>query len=166
MSRPLKTGRALRSSSDNVARGKRFVVIASDFHRTLSESLVRGATQALKRHGATTRNIRILWVPGAFELPVVAARLAESKPRPHAVIALGTLIRGQTAQYRVLAEAVAQGLAHVGVTSKIPVTFGVVVSKTIKQARERAGGSMGNRGEEAALAALGVLSLFDRLSIR
>jgi len=143
-------------------RGKRFVLIASQFHRSLSQSLVRGAARILQQSGASARNIRILWVPGAFELPVVASRVARSRRRPHAIVALGTLIRGDTPQYQVIAHAVAQGLTQVSVETGIPVTFGVVVAETLAQARARAGGTVGNRGVEAAHAALAVLHLLDR----
>ena len=146
------------------AKGKRFVIIASQFHPAFVRALVRGATKALRRHGASTRNIRLLWVPGAFEVPLVAARVAGSCPRPDAVIALGVLIRGQTPQYEVIAHAVAQGLTQVAVTYRLPVTFGVIVAETPAQAKARAGGPRGNRGAEAALAALGVLQLLERLA--
>ncbi len=145
------------------AQGQRFVIIASQFHAPIARALVRGAVDVLRRAGASASRIRLLWVPGAFELPVVAARVARSRPRPHAIIALGTLIRGQTPQYEVLAHAVAQGLMQVSVTRGIPVPFGVVVATTVAQAKARAGGSFGNRGSEAALAALAVLRLFERL---
>ena len=142
---------------------KRFVILASAFHAPIARALLRGAVGVLRRAGASPSRIRILWVPGAFELPVAAARLARSRPRPHAIIALGVLIRGQTPQYEVLAHAVAQGLTQVSVERGIPVPFGVVVAETVAQAKARAGGSFGNRGAEAALAALAVLRLFETL---
>ena len=145
-------------------RGKRFVLIASQFNESITRALIRGAQATLQSAGVSTRHIRLLWVPGAFELPVVAARVARTPPRPHAIIALGTLIRGQTPQYEVLAHAVAQGLSQVSVETGIPVTFGVIVATTVAQARARAGGSMGNRGKDAALAALAVLHLFDTVT--
>lgn len=144
-------------------RGQRFVLVASRVNEPLTRALVRGATGALEQAGAIASHIRVLWVPGAFELPVAAARAVRSRPRPDAVIALGVLIRGETVQYEVLANAVAQGLTQVSVSSAIPVTFGVVVALTLAQARARSGGRMGNRGAEAALAALAVLRLFERL---
>lgn len=140
---------------------KRFVILVAEFHPLIAQALVRGATETLKRCGVSTRNLRVVWVPGAFELPVVAARLAAARPPPDAIIALGALIRGQTPQYQVIAHAVAQGLSNVAVTSRLPVTFGVIVATTLAQARARAGGSQGNRGAEAARAALEVLRLFD-----
>lgn len=155
--------RPRRSRPSGIARGKRFVILAAEFNRPLTDALVRGALRALERHGAAAARIRTVWVPGAFELPVVAARAVKARPRPDAVIALGVLIRGETAQYEVIAHAVAQGLGQVSVTTGVPVTFGVIVAETPAQARARAGGPRGNRGEDAALAALSVLQLFHRL---
>jgi len=141
-------------------RGKRFVIIASAFHAAISRALLRGAMRVLRRSGVPEADIRLLWVPGAFELPVVAARATRVRPRPDAVIALGAIIRGGTPQYAVLAQAVATGLSQVSVQTGIPVTCGVIVAQTLAQARARAGGSAGHRGEEAARAALEVLQLF------
>ncbi len=164
------------------ATGKRFVIVASQFNRPITLALIRGATSVLHRSGASASNIRVLWVPGAFELPVVASRVARARPRPDAIIALGALIRGETPQYEVLAQAVAQGLMDVAVRHGIPVTFGVIVAASLAQAKARAGlpappllrsakqsvrgqagGAICNRGEEAALAALAVLQLFNKL---
>jgi len=155
--------RSARASLKGIGRGKRFVLIASQFHRPLALALIRGASTVLKRSGASASNIQLLWVPGAFELPVVAARAARLRPPPDAIIALGALIRGQTPQYEVLAHAVAQGLSQVAVSARLPVSFGLIVAETVAQANARAGGAEGNRGEEAALAALAVLRLFGEL---
>lgn len=148
----------------------RVVVLASQCNAPITRALVRGATDVLRRHRIAARRIRLVWVPGAFELPVVAARIAASRRPPEAIIALGAILQGETIQYEVLAHAVAESLAHVAVRSRIPVTCGVVVAKTPAQARARAGlsrhgreGAMGNRGAEAAEAALAVVSLFHRL---
>ena len=143
---------------------RRFVILASRFNEPISLALVRGARDVLRRAGVAATHVQLVWVPGAFELPVVAARLVQAKRRPHAIIALGALIRGQTSQHEVIAHAVAQGLSQVAVTATIPVTFGVIVAATPAQARARAGGAQGNRGAEAALAALAVLRLFERLT--
>ena len=148
------------------AAHKRFVIVASQFNPSITRALVRGATGVLHRAGVPSRQIRLVWVPGAFELPVVAARLAAGRPRPHAIIALGAILRGQTPQYAVLGHAVAQSLSQVAVSTLIPVTFGVIVATSLAQARARVGGTTGNRGAEAALAALAVLRLFDRLERR
>ena len=142
----------------------RVTIIASQFNESLSRALVRGAQDVLRRAGVPAAGIRVLWVPGAFELPVVAAQIAGSRRRPNAIIAVGALIRGQTPQYEVLAHAVAQGLTQVAVGAAIPVTFGVIVAENAAQARARAGGAMGNRGAEAAMAALAVLRLFEEIS--
>ena len=141
------------------------MIVASRFHPSISQALVLSACMVLKRHGVSTRQVRLLWVPGAFELPVVTARVAVARPRPDAIIAVGTLIRGQTRQYEVIAQAVAQGLAQVSVQTGIPVTFGVIVASTLAQAKARADGAQGNRGAEAALAALEVLHVFDRAGL-
>ena len=145
------------------ARGKRFVILASSFHEPLSRGLINGAMRTLFRYGAAASAVRVIWVPGAFELPVVASHAVRRRPRPDAVLALGALIKGDTEQYLVLAHAVAAGLTDVSIRSGVPVTFGVVVAGTPAQARARSGAGRGNRGEEAALAALGVLRLLDRM---
>ena len=146
--------------SSNAARrshSKQVVLIASRFHPAIARALVRGATTVLSHAGVRPSRIRLLWAPGAFELPVIAARVA--RRRPQAIITLGALIRGDTPQYEVLAHAAAQGLVRVAVETGIPVTFGVIVATTLAEAKARAGGSMGNRGAEAAAAALEVLKL-------
>ena len=158
--RPAQPAR-IRSSLS--AKGKRFVIVASRFHPPLARSLIRGATSVLRRSGASSSSVRLLWVPGAFELPVVAARAARSHPHPDAIVALGALIRGDTPQYEILAYAVTHGLTQVAVTTGVPVTCGLIVAETPAQAHARAGGAMGNRGEEAARAALDVLHLFETL---
>ena len=158
-----RAGRRQPLGRADSAQGKRFVIIASRFHPSISRVLVRGATAVLRRAGAAGSSIRLLWAPGAFELPVIACRVARSRPRPNAILALGALIRGDTPQYEVIAHAVAQGLSQVSVETGIPVTFGVIVATTLPQAMARAGGAFGNRGQEAAYAALDVLRLFETL---
>ena len=154
------------------AAHQRFVLLAAEFNPAITRALIRGAIDTLRHHGVSQRQIRLLWVPGAFELPVVAARIATTRPRPDAIIALGALIRGATPQYEVIAHAVAQGLSQVSVDTRIPVTFGLIVATTLAQARARAGlprrrrggdkvDHTVNRGAEAALAALAVLRLFE-----
>jgi N utilization substance protein B len=134
---PSASLRVASRAKSREASGKRFVLIASQFHGPIARALVRGATETLRRHGAAPRQITLLWVPGSFELPVVAARIARSRPRPDAIIALGVLVRGQTPQYGVLAQAAAEGLSQVSVTTGVPVTFGLIVAKTLSQARAR-----------------------------
>ena len=156
----MSTLRPRLTLSRAAARGRRFVLLASQFNRPIALALVRGATDVLRRSGAVSSAIRVVWVPGAFELPVAAARAVKRHPRPDAVLALGALIRGETPQYLVIAHAVAQGLTQVAVMSGIPVMFGVIVAETAAQAKARSGGAKGNRGEEAALAALAMLKSF------
>ena len=151
------------SETRAAAQGKRFVLIASSFHPDLSRALVRGASRALLRAGVPQDRIRVVWAPGAFELPMLASWLARRCPRPDAIVALGCLIRGETTQHEVIAHAAAQGLCQVGVEAAMPVTFGLIVAETLAQAKARAGRAHGNRGEEAAEAALAMLRLFDTL---
>lgn len=156
-------GRRVRRARPRVAAW-RFVLLASQFNRPITQALIRAATRTLRRSGVSPSRVRLLWVPGAFELPVAAARAAAMRPKPNAILALGALVRGETAQYEVLATAVAQGLMEVAVRSRIPVSFGVIVANSWAQAKARAGGAQGNRGEEAALAALATLRLFETLA--
>jgi 6,7-dimethyl-8-ribityllumazine synthase len=148
------------------ARGKTFVLVASAFYPSISRALIAGATRTLRAAGASAAAIDVLWAPGCFELPVLARRAAARRPAPDAIIALGALIRGQTAQYEVIANAAAQGLVQLSVATGIPVTFGVIVAETPAQALARAGlgkRPAGHRGEEAAAAALNLLGQFARL---
>ena len=133
------------------------MIVAARFHPAIGRALVQAARARLERGGVRPRRIRLIWVPGAFELPFAAARAARARPRPDAIIAVGALIRGETPQYQVIAHAVAQSLQDIAVTSDIPVSFGVIVASTLAQARARSGGRAGNRGAEAAEAALAVL---------
>ena len=149
---------------DRSNQHRRIVLIASTFNPSITQALVRGASDVLRQRGVPQRNIQLLWVPGAFELPVVAARIAQTRPRPDAIIALGALIKGDTPQYAVIAHAVASGLTQVSAQTRIPVTFGVIVATTLAQAKARAGGTEGNRGREAATAALSVLQMLKRVT--
>ncbi len=138
----------------------RIGIAVSRFNPSVTQALFEGAQHVLRRAGILSPQIRTLWVPGAFELPAAAAHLVASRPRPHAVIALGALIRGRTPQYRAIAAGVAQGLCTVSAQSRVPVTFGVIVVNSPAQARARAGGRLGNRGAEAAAAALDMVRCF------
>ena len=155
-SHPTPVSRPLRAE-----RRRRFAIVASQFHAPLVRRLVQGATATLARAGVSRARIRVTWVPGAFELSAAAAWAARRRPRPDAIIALGVLLRGETPQYAVLANGVACGLSQVAVTTGVPATFGVIVAETLAQARARAGGRMGNRGDEAASAALALTRLDD-----
>ena len=131
----------------------RFALVASRFNEPITQTLVDGALAILRQHGVRRDAIRIVWVPGACELPCAAASVAHAL-RPQAVIALGCVIKGETPQYLAIGHAVTQGLVQVSVTEKIPVTCGVIISDSVAQAKARAGGRVGHRGQEAALAAL------------
>lgn len=138
----------------------RIVLVASRFNGAITKALVDGARQTLLRHGVAEAHIGTFWVSGAFELPVVASVVAESL-KPDAIIALGCLIKGDTPQYEAIGGAVAQGLVQVAVTAQIPVTFGVIIAVSEAQAKARAGGAVGHRGREAALAALTTLAILN-----
>jgi 6,7-dimethyl-8-ribityllumazine synthase len=147
---------------DLQARDLRFAIAASRFNEFVVEALVRGAVDALRRHGVSEKDIELVRVPGAFDLPLVARRLAGSR-RYDAVIALGAVIRGATPHFDYVAGECAAGLARVAADSGVPVTFGVLTTETIEQAIERAGSKAGNKGSDAALCALEMANLVRRL---
>ena len=153
------------AARSGATRRARIALIASRFNPQITESLVQGAREALAEHGVAASNVSVTWVPGAFELPVAAACVAASA-RPEAIVALGCLIKGQTAQYLAIAQAVAHGLVQVSLETKIPVTFGVIVAESMALAKARAGGSVGNRGREAALAAVAMVDVTGTLGAR
>jgi 6,7-dimethyl-8-ribityllumazine synthase len=142
--------------------GRRFAIVASRFNEDIVQRLVDGALEALTRHGAAFDDIDIAWVPGAWELPSAARRLMTSE-RYNAIIALGAVIRGETAHYRHIATEAAHGLAEASAEFDIPVGFGVLTCDDRPQAEARAGGTHGNKGWDAALAAMEMADLFDRL---
>jgi 6,7-dimethyl-8-ribityllumazine synthase len=145
-----------------LARDLRFVVVAARFNDFVVESLLRGALDALKRHGAAEKQIEIVRVPGAFDIPLVARKLALSR-RFDAVIALGAVVRGQTAHFDYVAGECASGLSRIALESGVPVAFGVLTTDTMEQAVDRAGGKAGNKGADAALAAIEMANLLRRL---
>lgn len=149
-------------TGDLLARDLRFAVVASRFNDMIVESLIRGALDALLRHGAGEDRIDLVRVPGAFDLPFVAGRLAASR-RYDAIVALGVVIRGATPHFDLVAGQCAAGLARVAEQSGVPVAFGVLTTDTIEQAIERAGTKAGNKGADAALAAIELASLLRHL---
>ena len=144
------------------AAGLRFGLVVSRFNEFISRKLLDGAIDALVRHGANDADLDVAWVPGAFEIPAVAKRLAESG-RYAAVLCLGAVIRGATPHFQYIAAEVSKGVAQVGLAAAIPVVFGVLTTDTIEQAIERAGTKAGNKGADAALAAIEMTSLFAQL---
>lgn len=142
--------------------GFRFAIVASRFNDFISSKLVEGAMDALKRHGASDEQISLVKVPGAFEIPVTAKRLAESN-KYDAVVCVGAVIRGATPHFDYVAAEVSKGIALVALESKIPVTFGVLTTDNLEQAIERAGSKVGNKGWDAAIAAMEMVNLSTKL---
>ena len=145
-----------------LVRDLRFGVVITRFNDFVVEPLLRGALDALKRHGAADKQIEIVRVPGAFDLPVVVRKLALSR-RYEALITLGAVIRGQTPHFDYVAGECASGLARIALESGVPIAFGVLTTDTMEQAVDRAGGKAGNKGADAALAALEMANLLRRL---
>ncbi|PKM12486.1 MAG: 6,7-dimethyl-8-ribityllumazine synthase [Gammaproteobacteria bacterium HGW-Gammaproteobacteria-3] len=142
--------------------GSKFCLVASRFNSFIVEQLEAGAIDALVRHGAERDNIALVKAPGAFELPMVVQRVAASK-KYDAIIALGAVIRGGTPHFEYVAGECVKGLASVALQYNVPVSFGVLTVDSIEQAIERAGTKAGNKGAEAALSALEMVSLFNNL---
>lgn len=145
-----------------VARDMKFGIVASRFNDFICGRLIDGAVDALVRAGADLNDIRIYKVPGAFELPLTAKKLAKSG-RFDAIICLGAVIRGATPHFEYISAEVSKGIAVVGLETEIPVSFGVLTTDTIEQAIERAGTKAGNKGWDAALAAIEMVDLFRKL---
>jgi 6,7-dimethyl-8-ribityllumazine synthase len=142
--------------------GKRVGVIAARFNEMVTGKLVEGAVEGLRKHGVDEDRIDVAWVPGAFELPLVARRLARTE-RYDALICLGAVIRGETAHFELVANEAARGIAEVALDAGIPVIFEVLATEDLAQAEARAGGAHGNKGWEAAEAALEMAWLMDAL---
>jgi 6,7-dimethyl-8-ribityllumazine synthase len=142
--------------------GQRFAIVVSRFNEFITSTLLSGAVDALQRHGCDDGNITCVHVPGAFELPFVAKKLAESG-RFDAVICIGCVIRGQTPHFEYVAGEAAKGIAHVGLSTGVPTTFGVITADTLEQAIERAGAKSGNKGVDAAMCAIELVNLLGQL---
>jgi 6,7-dimethyl-8-ribityllumazine synthase len=142
--------------------GLRFAVVVSRFNEFISSKLLSGAWDCLTRHGADLAKVDVAWVPGAFEIPLIAQRLAATK-RYDAIICLGAVIRGSTPHFEYISGEVAKGIAMVQLEAGIPVIFGVLTTDTIEQAVERAGTKAGNKGWDAAVSALEMANLVKRL---
>jgi 6,7-dimethyl-8-ribityllumazine synthase len=149
-------------NGDLMARDLRFAIVAARFNDMIVDSLIRGAVDALLRHGATEKQVELIRVPGAYDLPFVVRRVATSK-RYDAIVALGAVIRGATPHFDHVAGQCASGLARVADDTGVPVAFGVLTTDTIEQAIERAGTKAGNKGADAALCALELANLLKRL---
>jgi 6,7-dimethyl-8-ribityllumazine synthase len=152
------------TQGDLLARDLRFALVAARFNDSIVENLVRGAIDALLRHGASEKQIELIRVPGAFDLPLIVRRAAASR-RFDAVIALGAVIRGATPHFDLVAGQCAAGLARASEETGVPVAFGVLTTDTIEQAVERSGSKAGNKGVDAALAALELANLLRRMDV-
>jgi 6,7-dimethyl-8-ribityllumazine synthase len=141
-----------------LGQGLKFGIVVSRFNEFITQKLLAGALDALKRHGVSEDDVEVAWVPGAFEIPFAARQMAKSG-RYDAVITLGCVIRGATPHFDYVAGEVAKGVAQVGQTTDTPAIFGVLTTDTIEQAIERAGTKAGNKGWEAALAAIEMANL-------
>lgn len=145
------------------ASGLRVAILASRFNSFIVEKLEAGAVDALVRHGAKDEELELFRVPGTFELPILAKKVAESR-RFDGIVALGCLVRGGTSHYELLAGEVTKGLAHVSLESGVPLAFGVLTCDTIEQAIERAGTKAGNKGFDAAVALIELVHVLRRVT--
>ena len=144
------------------ASGLRFGVVISRFNEHITSRLLEGATQTLLKAGALQKDIIVVHVPGAFEIPLAAKKLAQTK-KVDAIIALGCVLRGETQHFDEVCRGASEGIQRAALETGIPVTFGILMSDTAELALERAGGKVGNRGEEAALAAMEMANLLKAL---
>lgn len=147
---------------ESSGEGKRFAVVVSRFNEVVTASLLEDAVATFKREGVKDGDLDVAWVPGAVELPLVAARFANSGDY-HAVVTLGAVIRGDTSHYDYVCDMVASGVLRAALDSGVPVIFGVLTTESLEQALDRAGGRVGNKGGEAAEAAMAMASLMGKL---
>lgn len=141
-----------------VAKSMKVAIVAARFNEFITSKLIGGAMDGLSRHGVQENNVHLAWVPGAFEIPLIASKLAASG-KYDAVICLGAVIRGSTSHYDYVCAEVSKGIAQVSLQSQIPVLFGVLTTDTIEQAIERAGTKAGNKGYDCALSAVEMVNL-------
>lgn len=142
--------------------GLKFAIVAARFNSFITEKLLEGAKDALRRHGTNLDDVDVAWVPGAFELAIAARRLARSG-KYDAVLCLGAVIRGSTPHFDHVANAATRGIADAGLAADVPVVFGVLTTTTIEQAIERAGTKAGNKGADAAMTGIEMAQLLKRL---
>lgn len=145
-----------------IAKGKRFGIVASRFNDFVTKELIEGCVDTLVRHGADDKDLAVVWVPGAFEIPCIAQKMAQTKSYD-ALICLGTVIRGSTPHFDYIASEVSKGVAKVSQDSGLPVIFGVITADTIEQAIERAGTKDGNKGRDAAASAIEMANLITQI---
>lgn len=143
-------------------KGMKVGIVASRFNEIIVTKLLGGAVDGLVRHGVEAENITAAWVPGAFEIPAVASRMAKSG-KYDAVICVGAVIRGDTSHYDYVCNEVSKGIAHVGLETGVPVLFGILTTENIEQAISRAGSKSGNKGYDCALSAIEMVNLLSQL---
>ncbi|MFC1667547.1 6,7-dimethyl-8-ribityllumazine synthase [Candidatus Omnitrophota bacterium] len=145
-----------------ITKGKKFGIIASRFNDFITNRLLEGCVDTLLRHGAKENDLQVVWVPGAFEISLLAQRMAKSK-KYDAIICLGTVIRGSTPHFDYIASETTKGIAHVSFATGVPAIFGIITADSIEQAIERAGTKEGNKGRDAALSAIEMANLVDEV---
>ncbi len=145
-----------------LGEGLKFGVVISRFNEFITQKLLEGARDALLRHGVSEGNIDVAWVPGAFEIPLAAQRLVQTK-RYDAVICLGAVVRGATPHFEYIAAEVSKGIAKVGLDAGLPVSYGIITADTLEQAIERAGTKSGNKGFDAAVDAIEMANLLKNI---
>jgi len=148
-----------------LGKGLKFALIVSRFNEFICKKLLEGAQDALLRHDVAAENIDICWVPGAYEIPLIAKKLAQTK-RYDGIVCLGAVIRGSTPHFDYVASEVAKGIAQVNLETGVPVSFGVLTTDNIEQAVERAGTKEGNKGFDAAVSAIEMANLINNLKIK
>ena len=141
-----------------LGKGLKFGLVVSRFNEFFTKKLLEGAQDALLRHGVSREDIEVAWVPGAFEIPLIAKKLAQTK-RYNAVICLGAVVRGETPHFEYIAAQLAKDISRVGLDTGLPVIYGVITADTLEQAIERAGTKQGNKGFEAAVSAIEMANL-------
>jgi len=145
-----------------IGEGIKFGIVVSRFNEFITSKLLGGAIDTLKRHGVSEKDIEIAWTPGAFEIPLVAQKMAEST-KYHAIITLGAVIKGATPHFDYVSAEVSKGVASVSLSTGVPVIFGVLTTDTIEQAIERAGTKAGNKGADAAITAIEMVNLLKEI---
>ena len=145
-----------------IAEGLKFGIVTGRFNEFIGSKLIGGAIDALKRHGAAEESIEMCWVPGAFEIPLIAKKMAKSE-KYDAIICLGAVIRGATPHFDYVSNEVTKGIASVSLDTGVPIIFGVLTTDTIEQAIERAGTKAGNKGYDAAVTAIEMVNLIKQL---
>ncbi|MGO1370214.1 MAG: 6,7-dimethyl-8-ribityllumazine synthase [Senegalia sp. (in: firmicutes)] len=145
-----------------IAKGLKFAIVIGRFNEFIGSKLLSGAIDNFKRHGVEDDDIEIIWTPGAFEMPLIAKKLAKSK-KYNGVICLGAVIRGATPHFDYVSSEVSKGIANVSLETELPVIFGVLTTDTIEQAIERAGTKAGNKGSDAAITAIEMANLLKEI---